>query len=127
MFSIFFVMKNLISKLITFLNVIIIAIIVFISIAIVAQLVEFTNSVIINPKELNYLNLEKPIIRPYHDVFFYLKPELLENDNQTYQHVQRNRIILKNLSWGCLCFFYYTVDFAIKKISSFVEVEIILS
>lgn len=80
------------------LNVIIYAIMAFTFIAVSAQTWEMADKVIFSPEEFDNLDIDKPIIRPYQDVFFYLNPASLKNDPEAYQKIQRNKLILKSLT-----------------------------
>lgn len=80
------------------LNVIIYAVLTFTVIAVFAQTWKMADQVIFNKEVFDDLNIDKPIIRPYHDVFFYFNPDALKNDADAYQKIQRNRIILKSIN-----------------------------
>jgi len=88
-------MKAFKSIQLTGLNISIYFILIFLSIAILLKFWDFADGIIFNPKELDELKIERPIIRPYNDVFFYMKSESLKSDVLLYQKVQRNEKILE--------------------------------
>ncbi|MCK4700978.1 MAG: DUF2975 domain-containing protein [Bacteroidales bacterium] len=90
-------MKSFKSIRLSGINITIYFILICLSIVTLSKIWEATNKIIINPQEFNDLKLESPIIRPYDDVFFYLKTEALEEDSALYQKVQRNELILETI------------------------------
>lgn len=90
-------MKAFKSSRLSGINIAIYAILIFLSIGVLLKIWEFTDKIILNPQELNDLKLDIPIIRPYNDIFFYLKADDLKNDSTLYQTVQRNELILETI------------------------------
>lgn len=78
-------------------NIVIYLILTILSVSVLSQLWKLTDNILLKPKELNELNIDKPVLRPYHDVFFYLDPEMLKNEQSSYQKVQRSSLILKTI------------------------------
>lgn len=90
-------MKTFKSLRLSGINIIIYVILIFISFAAIAQIWNFTNKIIINPNEFDDLKIESPVIRPAKGVELHLNPEILKNDNDLYQKIQRNEFIRKTL------------------------------
>lgn len=87
-----------------------------ICISIVVKIWEFTESVIINPREYTELNIDQPVIRPYHDVFFYMRSDSLKSDYFLYQRVQRNEKILETVFGITLATLFILLLLQLRKI-----------
>jgi hypothetical protein len=115
------------------LNFLLIVGLICISIAALSQVWEATNKIVMHPRELNDLNLDVPIIRPFNDVFFYLKSDVLKNDKGLYQKVQQNKLIIKAitaityLTLVSLIFFQLrSFIFSLKKPTFFVQGNLLI-
>ena len=78
-------------------NIIIYLVLLYFAVAMISQIWELGDALVFNPEEFSGLRLDRPIIHIYNDVFFYLHEDILENDPQVYQRVQRNELIFKTV------------------------------
>jgi len=81
----------------TVLHWIILLVILVLSFLVLANVWDATNKLVFQQQELDGLRLDRPIIRIYHDVFFYLHEDVLRNDPGLYQKVQQSEIIFKTV------------------------------
>lgn len=93
-------MKTLKFKKIFFINI---TLYVFLSLLVLGVLfssIKFIDDIFINPRKFEKLSMgsaDIPIMRPYHDTFFYIQPDEINNDEQLEQKLQRNEYIFGKL------------------------------
>lgn len=91
------VMKTIQSIKVAGINVAIYLILTVLIVVIGIHLWGFIKNTIVQHQEFSSLDLEKPMIRPYHDVFFYLDAEKLKADRPLYQKIQFNERLIETI------------------------------
>jgi hypothetical protein len=94
-------MKLLNLNKISIVYVALIALIVLITIRVIVGTISFTKEIIRPTKKFEHLSFGKidiPVMRPYEDVFFYIKPDKLKNDPSLEQKLQRNEYIFHRIN-----------------------------
>lgn len=109
-------MKAFKSKKISRLNLVIYLIVIFLSIALFAQVWGFIDNIILNPNEFSELSIDKPIISPFGGSYLILKSEILENNNDVYQKIQRNEFMYDTLRSLFYIILFILLILQLKKI-----------
>ncbi len=100
----------------TTINVIIYITLICLFIAIINKIWDATEKIVINPQKLDDLNLDRPVIRPIKDVFFYLKSDVLRDNNDLLLKVQRNELLLETITSIVFAVFFILIVLQLKSL-----------
>jgi len=109
-------MKTLNSFRLKTINVIIYITLICLIFGVIVKIWDASNKIAINPQKLDDLNLERPIIRPINDVFFYLKSEVLRNNNELLKEVQQNELLLETITSIVFSVFFILIMLQLKSL-----------
>ncbi len=93
-------MKSINFKKISSVNLIIIGLIVMIGFNVLFSAISFTKEIIHPTRQFDNLSfggIDIPVMRPYKDVFFYIKSEEIKKDPTLEQRLQRNEYIFHSI------------------------------
>ena len=90
-------MKSIKSNRLSGLNLVIYFVLLSLSIVVLSNIWVASNKQIFNPQPFDELRFDRPIIRIYNDVIFYLHEDIIKNNPEVYQKAQRNELLLNLL------------------------------